>query len=95
LREEANPIYSTDGLTPEELEIIEPIKIGPTWQKDAFGRWILPELTLGWQIAGWCAEYLQGKDGKPWKFTAEQLRFILFWYAVDRNGRFIYRKGVL
>lgn len=88
-------IYSIEGLTPEELEIIEPVKIGPTWQKDAFGRWILPEFTLGWQIAGWCAEYLQGKDGKPWKFTKEQLRFILWWYAVDRNGRFIYRKGVL
>ena len=88
-------IYSTEGLTPEELEIIEPIKIGPTWQKDAFGRWVLPEFTLGWQIAGWCAEYLQGKDGKPWKFTKEQLRFILWWYAVDRHGRFIYRKGVL
>ena len=88
-------IYSTEGLTSEELEIIEPTKIGPTWQKDAFGRWLLPEFTLGWQIAGWCSEYLQGKDGKPWKFTKEQLRFILWWYAVDRNGRFLYRKGVL
>jgi hypothetical protein len=87
-------IYSTEGLTPTELEIIEPIKIGPTWQKNAFGQWLLPEFTLGWQIAGWCSEYLQGKDGKPWKFTKEQLRFILWWYAVDRNGRFIYRKGV-
>lgn len=58
-------------------------------------RWLLPEKTLGWQIAGWCAEYLLADDGGPWKFTPEQLRFILWWYAVDNNGRFVYRTGVL
>lgn len=82
--------------TPEELAIIEPVKIGPTWMKDpTTNKWILPEKTLGWQIAGWCAEWLKAEDGGPWKFTREQLRFILWWYAVDDNGRFIYRKAVL
>ncbi|MFJ8713839.1 hypothetical protein ACIRD9_11730 [Streptomyces violaceus] len=55
----------------------------------------MPERTLGWQVAGWCAEYLKADDGGPWRFTREHLRFVLWWYAVDETGRFIYRKGVL
>ncbi|MEX1655525.1 terminase [Streptomyces pseudovenezuelae] len=82
-------------LTPDEIELLEPTFFGPTWERDAFGRWVLPHKTLGWQIAGWCAEYLQAEEGGPWKFTREQLRFVLHWYAVDVHGRFINRKGVL
>ncbi|MGW6600596.1 terminase [Streptomyces sp. NPDC055036] len=82
-------------LTPEEIDLLEPSFIGPTWQKDTFGRWVLPSKTLGWQIAGWCSEWLRSEEGGPWKFTGEQLRFVLHWYAVDENGRFINRKGVL
>lgn len=83
------------ALTPEEIDLLEPSFIGPTWQKDAFGRWVLPDKTLGWQIAGWCSEWLRAEDGGPWKFTREQLRFVLHWYAVDETGRFTTRKGVL
>ncbi|MFE0964069.1 MULTISPECIES: terminase [Streptomyces] len=86
---------ATAQLTTEEIEGLEPTFLGPTWAKDAFGQWKLPQRTLGWQIAGWCAEYLRAESGGPWKFTREQLRFILWWYAVDESGRFIYRKGVL
>ncbi|AWN07300.1 terminase large subunit [Streptomyces phage Nabi] len=83
------------GLTLEEIEALEPDFLGPTWQKDAFGQWVLPKHTLGWQIAGWCAQWLRAEDGGPWKFTKEQLRFVLHWYAVDSTGRFTARKGVL
>ncbi|AVE00388.1 terminase large subunit [Streptomyces phage OzzyJ] len=83
------------GLTLEEIEALEPEFHGPTWQKDAFGQWVLPKYTLGWQIAGWCAQWLRAEDGGPWKFTKEQLRFVLHWYAVDETGRFTARKGVL
>lgn len=38
-------------LTLEEIDLLEPTFIGPTWQKDAFGRWVLPDKTLGWQVA--------------------------------------------
>lgn len=70
--------------------------LGPTWLTDDDGDWILPERTLGWEVAGWCAEFLLNPNGEgPWTFTLEQLRFILWWYAVDANGRFIYRTGVL
>lgn len=87
-------------LTLEEIDALEPEYLGPTWQKDAYGRWKLPEFTLGWQIAGWCAEYLDGEGSTdeqrvPWKFTTEQLRFLLWWYAIDKDGEFIYRTGVL
>lgn len=33
--------------------------------------------------------------GEPFQFTAEQINFILWFYAVDSRGRFIYRRGVL
>jgi hypothetical protein len=82
-------------LTIEEIEALEPTYLGPTWQKDDDGSWLLPSKTLGWQIAGWCAEYLNAEDGGPWRFTREQLRWLLWWYAVDETGRFVYRKGVL
>ena len=81
-------------MTPDEIDLLEPTYLGPTWQRNDDGSWRLPTFTLGWQIAGWCAEYLLGDDGQPWRFTREQLRFILWWYAVDHHGRFIYRKGV-
>ncbi|MFE9254046.1 hypothetical protein [Streptomyces sp. NPDC006879] len=82
-------------LTLEDIEALEPDFIGPTWQKTPDGMWLLPRKTLGWQIAGWSAEWLRAEDGGPWKFTKEQLRFVLHWYAVDENGRFTNRKGVL
>lgn len=81
-------------LSDQEIDALQHIFIGPTWQKDGDG-WLLPKRTLGWQIAGWCAEYLNGNDSQPWRFTLEQLRFLLWWYAVDDTGRFVYRTGVL
>lgn len=82
-------------LTAAEIEALDPTYIGPTWKCDPLGKWLLPERTLGWEIAGWCAKYMLAEDGGPWKFTKEQLRFVLWWYAVDHTGRFVYRKGVL
>lgn len=82
-------------LTLDEIDALPPHTYGPTWMKTDDGKWLLPERTLGWQIAGWTYKYLKGADGKPWRFTAEQLRFILWWYATDERGRFVYRKGVL
>jgi phage terminase large subunit-like protein len=81
-------------MSPEEIDALDPIYIGPTWQRED-DRWRLPAKTLGWEIIGWCGKWLKGEDGKPWQFTPEQMRFVLWWYAVDNNGRFVYRKGVL
>lgn len=85
------------GIPDDAPEWLSPICTGPTWQTTDTGSWFLPDpsRTLGWHIAGWVAKYLRDDDGKPWRYTLEQLRFILWWYAVDDEGRFIYRKGVL
>jgi len=70
-----------------------PVRIGPTWQTD--GRhWLLPEHTLGWGFLAWCGRWLQESRGVGWRFTLEQARFLLHWYAVDEAGRFLYRDGV-
>ena len=78
-------------------EIVTPTRIGPTWKTNEDGSWYLPEHTLGWDVAGWATRYLQDPrdPSKPWKFTLEQLRFILWWYAIDKDGKFLYRTGVL
>jgi len=60
----------------------------------------MPEHTLGWEVAGWCSEYILDPrssidEPRPWIFTNEQLRFVLWWFAVDEAGRFVYRSGVL
>lgn len=76
-----------------------PVVIGPTWQRGPDGKFILPERTLGWDVLAWTAEYLRQPDGpdagKPWRYTPEQARFILWWYALDEYGRFVYRYGML
>jgi phage terminase large subunit-like protein len=54
--------------------------------------------TLGWQILDWQYDNLRQPDGpdagEPWVYTDEQLRFVLNWYAIDDQGRFVYRRGV-
>jgi len=74
---------------------VEPIYYGPTWQKDDDGNFVLPKWTIGWQALKWARENLHGFDGDELILTPEQVRFILWWYAVDENGRFAYREGVL
>lgn len=74
---------------------VEPVCIGPTWQRDADGGWLYPRRSLGWQAIQWAAEWLQHESGSPWRYTPEQARFLLWWYALDDAGRFLYRDGVL
>jgi hypothetical protein len=55
--------------------------------------------TLGWGVVEWAESYLLQPDGDeagdPFRFTREQLNFILWFYAVDAGGRFTYRRAVL
>ncbi len=71
----------------------EPVKIGPTWQYD--DGWRLPKCTLGWRVLAWCGYWLKDKHGKPWAFTPEQTRFLLWYFAVDESGQFVYHSAVL
>lgn len=68
------------------------VRVGPMGQPPA-------DRTLGWAVIDWCMTYLLQPDGPgagdPWIFTDEQTRFVLYWYAIDDEGRFLYRSGVL
>lgn len=76
---------------------VKPVIVGPTWER-ARGEWKLPKRTLGWDVLEWTAQWLQQPDGpnagEPWRFTDEQARFILWFYALDEGGRFLYRNAV-
>lgn len=69
--------------------------IGPSWQRGEDGEFVLPERSLGWEIAGWCLRYLRGPGGGPWRFTDEQFRLVLWWYALDEDGEFVHPQGVI
>lgn len=79
---------------PPELKY-DPVKIGPSWLLDG-DRFVLPEHSIGWDGLVFAGEKMQLKRGEPWKFTAEQARLWLWWYAVDESGKFVFdREGVI
>ncbi len=59
----------------------------------------LPERTLGWGVLEWCSDFLVNPDsaggikGDRWVFKPDQARFILWFYAVDEEGNWIYRRA--
>ena len=68
----------------------------------------IPEVTLGWGVIEWCETWLTYPDGplagEPWRFTDEQARFVLWWYALRPTTslvapgevwRFMYYYGML
>src|SRR5437764_849183 len=71
--------------------------IGPTWRQLKNGGYWLPEKTLPWQLINWYATWLAspGDSDKPFLPTPEQAHFLAWWYAVDENGTFAYRAGIL
>lgn len=76
-------------------ELFPPVTLGPTWQVDGDGNYILPKLTLGWGVLAWCSVWLLDPNtGDPWRFTPEQARFILWFYEVNERGIRTNRKAV-
>lgn len=57
-----------------------------------------PEITLGWWVARWMNQWLVQPNGprarRPFEPTPRQLRFLLWWYAVDADGRWLFNHGV-
>lgn len=52
--------------------------------------------SIGWGVIDWCERNLvHHLDGSPWRFTPDQKRFLVLWYAVDHHGRWKYRRGTL
>ena len=58
----------------------------------------LPELTLGWGAVQWAMENLRQPNGpaagQMWRPIDSQLRFLLWWYALDENGDWLYHHAV-
>jgi len=73
----------------------KPNLIGLIWSVDETGRWVLPERTLGWEMLRFSGLHFQEEPGLDWQWTLEQARIILWWYAVDDRGRFLFRDGVI
>lgn len=88
--------------TPDQMEeLLEPAPAhihGPTWRKWKSGGFCLPEYTLGDQVINWVFQYVKQPSGKyagqPFVPTDEQFRFLLWWYAIDEDGKFVYRSSV-
>lgn len=87
-----------------DWEVI-PECLGPVWSKDPDWDgprdkqgYILPHFTLGYQAIHWAKENLLGEEVDennnrlPFKPTAEQVRMILWFYAIDERGKFIQRQ---
>ncbi|MFF9481403.1 hypothetical protein [Streptomyces sp. NPDC014733] len=55
--------------------------------------------SLGYEIMRWAERYIVQPDGehagRPWSFSPEQLRFLVWLYAIDDNGRWVYRTAAL
>lgn len=54
----------------------------------------VPELTLGYEAIDWAEQWLVQPNGphakQPFRLTRGQGRFLLWWYAVDPNGRWLF-----
>jgi phage terminase large subunit-like protein len=59
----------------------------------------VPDLTLGWELLDWGSTYLAQPDGvnagDRWVYTVEQGRFVLWFYAIDKAGRFTFRRALI
>jgi len=53
---------------------------------------------VGFAAAGWAERWLVQPNGpragRPFRFTKSQLIFLLWWYAVDENGEWLFNHGV-
>ena len=57
----------------------------------------IPELTVGEAAAEWAHRWLVQPNGpragKPFRMTYDQYRFLLWWYAVDTDGHWLFNHG--
>lgn len=58
----------------------------------------VPDLTLGWGAAKWASKYLRHPNGprvgERWEFINSQLRFLLWFYAIDESGQWLFNHAV-
>lgn len=58
----------------------------------------VPQYTLGFEVIRWATKYLKHPNGpnagRRWQFVDSQVRFVLWWYALDSDGRWLYSHSV-
>ncbi|MDY6143737.1 MAG: terminase [Arcanobacterium sp.] len=58
----------------------------------------LPKYTLGYYALAWIENNLRVPSGvyagKPFECTFDQALFLLWWYAVDEKGEWLYQRGI-
>lgn len=68
----------------------------PAWPWGPYDRDAPP--TLGWHAISWAERLLVQPNGpmagKPFRFTPDQMRFLLWWYALDSDARWVFYRGV-
>jgi len=56
-----------------------------------------PQFTLGYEAIFFAAKYLKHPNGpsagEPWRYVPSQEHFLLWWYAVDEAGRWLFQHG--
>lgn len=64
----------------------------PLWPWDPFDS--AAPMTLGWGAIRWAESLLVQPNGprarKPFRFTRDQMRFVLWWYALDAEGQWLF-----
>lgn len=59
----------------------------------------IPERSLGYGVAKWieanCAIPDGERAGLPFELTLDQLRFVVWFYAIDEAGRFLFRRALM
>jgi hypothetical protein len=70
------------------------------WPSDPDERVGLASMSLGPGVVDWAEGrtdepgLIHPLTGRPWRFTPGQKRFLILWYLVDGEGRFVWRSGV-
>jgi hypothetical protein len=58
----------------------------------------VPQYTLAFEVIHWASKYLRHPNGprarQRWEFVESQVRFLLWWYAVDEAGNWLFHHGV-
>jgi len=46
-------------------------------------------------VIDWIHANLLNDEGEPFRLTLEQRRFLLWFYAINKDGKFVYRSAIL
>src|SRR5690606_13261271 len=67
----------------------------PDWPWDPYST--SAPMTLGWEAIRWAESLLiqpnGPRAGKPLRLTRDQMRFLLWWYAMDDDGQWLFNHG--